>query len=59
MSEKLCEGVRFSAHSEGGFDPQYALAYAGIANCHSFLFWYSDQKQTNLERAEEASRRAP
>jgi adenylate cyclase len=39
-------------------DPKYALAYAGIADCHSFLFMYGDATQENLDKAEEASRKA-
>ena len=39
-------------------DAQYAAAYAGIADCHCFLFLYSGQRQVNLEQADEASRKA-
>jgi len=39
-------------------DPQYALAYAGIADCHSFLYTYSSSTKENLAGADEASRRA-
>jgi serine/threonine protein kinase/Tfp pilus assembly protein PilF len=39
-------------------DPQYALAYAGIADCHSFLYTYSDARQENLDGAAEASLKA-
>jgi tetratricopeptide (TPR) repeat protein len=40
-------------------DPNYALAYAGIADCYSYLFIYFDYRNTNLYHAREASRRAP
>ncbi len=39
-------------------DAQYAAAYAGIADCHCFLFLYSGQCRRNLEQADEASRKA-
>jgi adenylate cyclase len=39
-------------------DPKYALAYAGIADSHSFLFMYGDATQENLDKADEASRKA-
>jgi adenylate cyclase len=39
-------------------DPSYALAYAGIADAHSFLFMYGDSTPENAGRAQEASNRA-
>jgi serine/threonine protein kinase/Flp pilus assembly protein TadD len=39
-------------------DPQYALAYAGLADCYSFLQFYWQPAQENLKNADEASRRA-
>jgi TolB-like protein/Flp pilus assembly protein TadD len=39
-------------------DPKYALAYAGVADCCSFLFMYWDGSKANLEGAESASRKA-
>ncbi|HXE76114.1 MAG TPA: tetratricopeptide repeat protein [Candidatus Xenobia bacterium] len=39
-------------------DPGYARAYAGIADCHSYLYMYWDASEENLKAAEEASRRA-
>ncbi len=39
-------------------DPGYARAYAGIADCHSYLYMYWDASDENLKAAEEASRRA-
>lgn len=39
-------------------DPGYALAHAGIADCHSLLYMYWDSNPTNLQRADEASRKA-
>jgi len=39
-------------------DPDYARAYAGIADCHAFLYLYAGRHRTNLEEAERASRKA-
>jgi serine/threonine protein kinase/tetratricopeptide (TPR) repeat protein len=39
-------------------DPNYALAYAGIADCCAFLYMYWDGSRANLEGAEGASRKA-
>jgi adenylate cyclase len=39
-------------------DLDYALAYAGLANCYSYLFMYFEKKQENIERSVAASKRA-
>jgi serine/threonine protein kinase/Flp pilus assembly protein TadD len=39
-------------------DPGYALAYAGMADCYSFLFKYHARDNINLEKAMKASERA-
>lgn len=39
-------------------DPSYALAYAGIADAHSFLYMYGDATPANAGKAQEASNRA-
>ena len=39
-------------------DPQYARAYAGVADCCSFLYMYWDSTEDNLNEAEAASRKA-
>ena len=39
-------------------DPDYALAYAGIADSCSFLYMYFDASEANLKQADEASRKA-
>ena len=41
-----------------GIDPNYALAYAGIADSSSLLYLYREATPENLARAEESSRRA-
>jgi tetratricopeptide (TPR) repeat protein len=39
-------------------DPSYAQAYAGAADCCSFLYMYWDASKANLEQADSYSRRA-
>ena len=39
-------------------DPGYARAYAGIADCSAFLYFYWDSSNANLEQADEASQKA-
>jgi serine/threonine protein kinase/Flp pilus assembly protein TadD len=39
-------------------DPHYARAFAGVADCCSFLFMYWDSSEDNLNEAEAASRKA-
>jgi non-specific serine/threonine protein kinase len=39
-------------------DPHYARAYAGVADCCSFLFMYWDSTEDNLNEAEAASKKA-
>ncbi len=39
-------------------DPNYARAYASIADCCSFLFMYFESSETNLREADRASLRA-
>jgi len=39
-------------------DPGYARAYAGVADCCSFLYMYAEASEDNLKEADAASRRA-
>ena len=39
-------------------DPEYALAYAGVADCCSILYMYFDSREYNLRQADTASRKA-
>jgi serine/threonine protein kinase/Tfp pilus assembly protein PilF len=39
-------------------DPDYAIAYAGVADCCSFLYTYWDARESNLRQAETASKKA-
>ncbi len=39
-------------------DPEYALAHAGLADCWSYIYLYSERKDTVRNQAEAAGRRA-
>jgi len=39
-------------------DPGYALAHAGIADCHAFLYLYAGSHPVHCEQADAASRKA-
>jgi serine/threonine protein kinase/Flp pilus assembly protein TadD len=39
-------------------DPGYALAYAGLADCHSLLYTYWETTEANLLQADASSRKA-
>ena len=39
-------------------DPNYARAYAGVADCCSFLYMYNEATEANLKEADAASRKA-
>jgi tetratricopeptide (TPR) repeat protein len=39
-------------------DPEYVLAYCGLADCHSMIYMYFDSEETNLENAVTASKKA-
>ena len=39
-------------------DPGYARAYAGVADCYSYLYMYWDASEANVQAADEASRKA-
>ena len=39
-------------------DPEFALAWAGYADCHSFLMMYVDPDPAHAQQADHASRRA-
>jgi TolB-like protein/Flp pilus assembly protein TadD len=41
-----------------GHDPDFALAHAGVADCHAYLWLYMDRSHAHRRLAEEASRRA-
>jgi adenylate cyclase len=39
-------------------DPEYALAYCGLANCYAYQYMYVDNKPEKMRRAQRASQRA-
>ncbi|HEY6921895.1 MAG TPA: tetratricopeptide repeat protein, partial [Steroidobacteraceae bacterium] len=39
-------------------DPGYARAYAGVADCYSYLYMYWDASEANVQAADDASRKA-
>jgi len=39
-------------------DPYYALAHAGMADSYSYLYWYFDRREDNLQKAMAASQKA-
>jgi serine/threonine protein kinase/Flp pilus assembly protein TadD len=39
-------------------DPGYARAYAGVSDCHSYLYMYWEASEENLQAADDASRKA-
>ncbi len=39
-------------------DPGYARAYAGVADCYSYLYMYWEASEANLQAADDASRKA-
>ena len=39
-------------------EPSYSRAYAGVADCCSFLYMYFDSSEANLKEADSASRKA-
>jgi serine/threonine protein kinase/Flp pilus assembly protein TadD len=39
-------------------DPDYALAYAGVSDCHSYLYMIGEPSEEHLRLADEASQRA-
>jgi non-specific serine/threonine protein kinase len=39
-------------------DPSYARAYAGIADCYSYIYMYWEANEENLRSADDASRKA-
>ena len=57
-NQKAFEFARQMYERAIAIDPSYALAYAGIADCCSFLFQWADSSDANLMGADGASRKA-
>jgi serine/threonine protein kinase/Tfp pilus assembly protein PilF len=58
MRRKSLQYAREMFREAIDIDPDYALAYAGIADCSSFLAMYFDASEANLGEADQASRKA-
>jgi non-specific serine/threonine protein kinase len=58
MDRKSFEFAREMYSRAIELDPTYALVYAGIADCCSFLFMYAESSDQNREIADENSRKA-
>jgi serine/threonine protein kinase/Tfp pilus assembly protein PilF len=58
MSAKGLEYARNMFTSAIIRDPEYALAYCGLADCYSMTYVYYDSDRTNIENALTASRKA-
>ncbi len=52
------EGARRLFKRACQLDPEYANAWAGIADCSSFMYMYWDSSESELREAQEASRKA-
>jgi serine/threonine protein kinase/tetratricopeptide (TPR) repeat protein len=55
---KSLEYARQMFHRAIDIDPEYARAYAGVADTCSLLYTYFDARESNVRQAETASRRA-
>ncbi|HVS13271.1 MAG TPA: protein kinase [Thermoanaerobaculia bacterium] len=58
MNEKSFHYARQMYAKAIQLDPAFALAYAGIADCCSFLFMYAESSEANRREADFNSRRA-
>jgi serine/threonine protein kinase/tetratricopeptide (TPR) repeat protein len=58
MREKSIQFARRMFARAIDIDPGFAPAYAGAADCSSFLFMWWDPSRANLEEAQSASRKA-
>jgi len=58
MSRRSFEFAREMYSKSIELDPNYALAFAGIADCCSLLYQYADSSEENQRQAEDASKKA-
>ena len=58
LRRKSLEYARQMFNKAIDIDPEYARAYAGVADCCSMLYTYFDARETNLRQADLASTRA-
>jgi serine/threonine protein kinase/Tfp pilus assembly protein PilF len=58
LRRKSLEHARQMFNRAVEIDPDYALAYAGVADCCSLLYTYFDARESNLRQADAASQKA-
>jgi serine/threonine protein kinase/Tfp pilus assembly protein PilF len=58
LRRKSLEYARQMFNKAIEIDPEYALAYAGVADCCSLLYTYFDAREFNIRQADIASRKA-
>ena len=58
LRRKSLEYARQMFNQAIEIDPNYARAYAGVANCHSMLYSFFDAREFNLRQADVASSKA-
>jgi serine/threonine protein kinase/Tfp pilus assembly protein PilF len=58
LSRKSLETARKMFRRAIEIDPEYALAYAGLADCSSILYMKVDARESNLVQGDTASRKA-
>lgn len=58
LRRKSLEYARQMFNKAIEIDPEYARAYAGVADCCSMLYTYFDARETNLRQADLASTKA-
>jgi serine/threonine protein kinase/Tfp pilus assembly protein PilF len=58
LSRKTLEYAKQMFNKAIEIDPNYARAYAGVADCYSLLYTYFDAREFNIRQADIASRKA-
>ena len=58
LRRKSLEYARQMFNKAIEIDPEYARAYAGVADCYSLLYTYFDAREFNLRQADKASGKA-
>ena len=58
LRRKSLEHARQMFNRAIEIDPDYALAYAGVADCCSLLFTYFDARESNVRQADATSQKA-
>jgi adenylate cyclase len=58
LTQKTLENAKQMFNRDVKLDPDYAIAYAGVADSCSILYMYFDAREFNLKQADEASLKA-